>query len=56
MRRKCSIFSQGCVKRGRSLEAATVASLPERIGSAGPTGAETFLDQEFWDPLLRALG
>ena len=56
MRRKCSIFSQGCVKRGRLLEAATVASLPEHIGSTGSACADRFLDQEFWDPLLQALG
>jgi GT2 family glycosyltransferase len=55
MRRKCSIFSQGCVKRGRLLEAATVASLPERIGRARPTCADSVLGQHFWDPLLQAL-
>ncbi len=55
IRRKCSIFSQGCIKRGRLLEAAAIRELPGRMTSAGPDLVGSVLSETFWHPLLQAV-
>jgi GT2 family glycosyltransferase len=55
LHRKCIIYSQGCVKRGRLLEAAAIRELPGRMTSVGPHLVGSVLCKTFWDSLLQAL-